>query len=133
MKIYLFGNEDVSADRAAFTVAEKLAGKIPGAEFVIVKPNADLPFEGQSEVTIMDAAQGISEVAILDENDVDKLTVTKSVTVHDFDLGFQLKLLRKLGKLKKITIIGIPREQTPDYDRIQSILRKLVEQDIQGS
>jgi hypothetical protein len=53
--------------------------------------------------------------------------------VHDFDLGFQLKYLQKIGKLGEVTIIGLPINKTPDYLRIQSILRKLVAQDIQGS
>ena len=54
-------------------------------------------------------------------------------SVHDFDLGFQLKYLKKLGKLGKVTIIGLPQSGNVDYDSIQSILRKLVAQDIQGS
>lgn len=37
------------------------------------------------------------------------------------------------GKVKKITIIGIPQKGKVSYLRIQSILRKLVAQDMQGS
>jgi hypothetical protein len=57
----------------------------------------------------------------------------RSSSVHDFDLGFQLLYLKKLGKLKNFLIIGIPMKGEINYLRIQSILRKLVAQDIQGS
>jgi hypothetical protein len=53
--------------------------------------------------------------------------------VHDFDLAFQLRYLKKLGKLGEVTIIGIPQEGEIDYLRIQSIFRKLVAHDMQGS
>ena len=53
--------------------------------------------------------------------------------MHDFDLAFQLRYLKKLGKLGEITIVGIPQEGEIDYFRIQSILRKLVAHDMQGS
>ena len=131
MKVYVFGNEDLEDDSVSLSVAKKLEGEVEGVEFFYVKPNEDLPFAGEEEVFILDAVEGLTKVKIIE--DIDKLSRIKSVSVHDFDLGFQLKYLKKLGKLEKVVIIGLPQAGVPNYSRIQSILRKLVEQEMQGS
>lgn len=133
MKVYVLGNRDISIDNIAYKVAKKLEGKIPNVRFVIVKPNEDLPLVDQRNVIILDVVQGIKEVTLIDEDNLAKLVISKSVTAHDYDLGFQLKYLKKLGRLSKVTVIGLPIQGKIDYFFIQSILRKLVAQDIQGS
>jgi Ni,Fe-hydrogenase maturation factor len=133
MKVYVFGNEDLPQDSLPFVISNKLKRKLPGVEFIKVSPNQDLPFIDEKKVVILDTIQGINEVVELNENDLDKLLLSKSLTVHDFDLGFQLKYLKKIGKIGKIMIVGIPMEKEINYLRIQSILRKLVAQDMQGS
>lgn len=133
MKVYIFGNQDIEEDNAAFKVACKLQGKIENVEFVAIKPNEDLPFEEGQKVVIIDTVQGIDKVRIIHDNDLDKIVFVKSTTVHDFDLGFQLKYLKKLGKVGEVIIIGLPMNGKIDYFLIHSILRKLVAQDIQGS
>jgi Ni,Fe-hydrogenase maturation factor len=133
MKVYVFGNEDLSQDSLPFVISNKLKSKLPDIEFIKVSPNQDLPFIDEKKVVILDTIQGINEVVELNESDLDKLLLSKSLTVHDFDLGFQLKYLKKIGKIGKIMIVGIPMEKEINYLRIQSILRKLVAQDMQGS
>ena len=46
--------------------------------------------------------------------------------MHDFDLAFQLRYLKKLNKPGEVTVIGVPQEGKVDYLRIQSIFKKLV-------
>lgn len=133
MKIYVFGNQDIQEDNLALKVANRLRDKIENIEFITVKPNEDLPFIGENNIVIMDIIQGIDKIEIVDEKDLDKLVLSPRNSVHDFDLGFQLKYLKKLGKLGKITIVGLPQNGKIDYDLLQSILRKLVAQDMQGS
>jgi len=41
-------------------------------------------------------------------SDIDKIELSPQVSLHDFDLGLNLKLMKKLGKIQKATIIGIP-------------------------
>jgi len=82
---------------------------------------------------LMDTVVGLEEVTILTEKDLEKLEFPKRATVHDYDLGFQLRYLIKLGKIKNVKIIGLPARGDIDYERVRSILRKLVAQDIQGS
>lgn len=131
MKVYVFGNEDVFFDNLAFEAAEKLKEKIKNIQFIKVLPNQDLPFVDEKLVIILDTVYGISEVTEI--TDVSKFGLSKSSSVHDFDLSFQLKYLKKIGKLGRVIIIGIPMSRKIDYLRIQSILRKLVAQDMQGS
>ena len=72
-------------------------------------------------------------MTLVEGDGIDGLILSPRGSVHDFDLAFQLRYLRKLGKLGEFTIIGIPQEGEVDYLRIKSILRKLVAHDMQGS
>lgn len=131
MRIYVFGNEYLAEDRSAVEVARELQNMIEGISFVFVRPNEDVPFVDERRVVILDTVRGIQEVALIEG--VDGLILSHRGSVHDFDLAFQLRYLKKLGKLGEVTIIGIPQEGDVDYLRIQSILRKLVAHDMQGS
>ena len=133
MKVYVFGNEDVPEDRRAIEAAEKLEYEIDGVSFVFVKPNEDVPFMGESRVVILDTVHGIRDVELIEGDGIDALVLSPRGSVHDFDLAFQLRYLRKIGKLRGVTIIGVPHEGRVDHPRIKSILRKLVAQDMQGS
>jgi hypothetical protein len=70
---------------------------------------------------------------LVEGDEIDRLTLSPRGSVHDFDLAFQLRYLKKLGKLGKVTLIGIPQEGEVDHLLIKSIFRKLVAQDMQGS
>jgi Ni,Fe-hydrogenase maturation factor len=133
MQVYVFGNELVAEDKRASEVAREMEGKIEGVSFAFVKPNEDVPFVDERRVVILDTVQGIQDVALIRGARIDELILSPRGSVHDFDLAFQLKYLKKLNKLGEVTIIGIPQEGEVDYLRIQSILRKLVAQDMQGS
>jgi len=133
VKVYVFGNEDVPEDRRAIEVAEKLAEALEDVSFVPVKPNEDVPFANERRVVVLDTVQGIRDLTLIEEENIDGLVLSPRGSVHDFDLAFQLRYLKKIGKLGKVTIVGIPQEGEVDYLRIQSILRKLVAHDMQGS
>lgn len=133
MKVYVFGNPDTSLDNRVYSIVERLKQDLPEIKFVEIKPNQDLPFSNKEPAIILDTVAGIKDVAVFKNEDLDKFSASNRTSVHDFDLAFQLKYLKKLGKLGKITIIGVPQKGDADYFLIQSILRKLVAQDIQGS
>jgi Ni,Fe-hydrogenase maturation factor len=133
MEVYVFGNEYVAEDKRVFEIATRLEGKIEGISFVFVNPNEDVPFVDVRHVVILDTVEGIQDVALFEEERVDDLILSPRGSVHDFDLAFQLRYLKKLNKLGEVTIIGIPQEGEVDHLRIQSILRKLVAHDMQGS
>jgi hypothetical protein len=86
--------------------------------FVCVKPNEDLPFvddssmgSGQDMVVILDVVEGIDEVTVFTEKDLEKLELAPRTSAHEYDLGFQLRYLRKLGKIGKVRIVGLPMKK----------------------
>lgn len=133
MKVYVFGNRDSELDNRALKICDKMVHRNNDVEFIEIKTNQDLPFNNKENVVIIDTISNIQQITLLKEADVEKIIPAPRTTVHDFDLGFQLKYLQKIGKLGRVTIIGVPQKGRVDYRRIQSILRKLVAQDIQGS
>ncbi len=133
MKVYVFGNEDVPEDKRAIEVAEWLESTAENVSFIFVRPNEDLPFADESHAVILDTVHGLRGVALIEGDAIDGLAVPPRASVHDFDLAFQLRYLKKLGRLGRVTIIGIPQEGNVDHFRIKSILRKLVAHDMQGS
>lgn len=133
MKVYIFGNEDVVCDNLPLQIVEDLKKDFGEIEFVFVKPNDDLPFVDEKRVIILDTVYGIDQVELIEDRDLVNLHLSPRGSVHDFDLAFQLKYLKKLGKLGDVCIIGLPQGKEIDYLRIQSILRKLVAQDMHGS
>jgi Ni,Fe-hydrogenase maturation factor len=133
MKVYVFGNEDVPDDRRAIEVAGELEDALEDISFAFIHPNEDVPFVGERHVVILDTVHGIRDVALIEEDRIVELISSPRGSVHDFDLAFQLRYLKKLNKLGEVTIIGIPQEGEVDYLRIQSILRELVAHDMQGS
>ena len=133
MRVHVFGNEYVAEDRRAIEAARELEGTVKGVSFVFVNPNEDLPFADERRVVILDTVRGIKDVALIEGDGIDGLVLSPRGSVHDFDLAFQLRYLKKLNKLGEVTIIGIPQEGDVGHLRIKSILRKLVAHDMQGS
>jgi len=134
MQVYIFGNRDWAPDAVVFGVVDKIKaisekGKVKskknelvGLEFVEVKPNEDLPFAGQDEVVIMDVVMGLNKVTVLTEKDLDRLELPPRSSAHEFDLGFQLRYLKKLGKIRGVKILGLPMRGEVDVDRVIGIL-----------
>lgn len=129
MNVYVFGNEHVAEDRRAIEVARTL--KVEGLSFVFVGPNEDVPFADEPRVVILDTVQGVRGGALIEG--IDGLVLSPRGSVHDFDLTFQLRYLEKLGRLGEVVVVGVPQEGEVDHLLIQSIFRKLVAQDMQGS
>lgn len=131
--VYVFGNEDVDIDNLVYPFLGRLVSDFPELLFQKIKPNEDLPFYDEDDVVLFDSIQGIDEIGVFTENDLPKTQLSPRTSVHDFDLGFQLKYLMKIGKLRKITLIGIPMNKEVSYSQIHEIFKKLVAHDMQGS
>jgi len=132
MVVYVFGNTDIENDNGAIEFAKKT--RVENIEFEFIDTNDDLPVSNNGTIYILDTMMGIEEVTLFSEKDIDKLEVAPRTTAHDYDLGFQLKYLTKIGRLKKVAIIALPMDKKKvNYERIHLILRKLVAQDMQGS
>lgn len=109
MKVFVFGNIDLKNDSLPLRIMPKLQEKFPDIEFEIKDPNVDDPLPTLNDVegiTVLDTVIGIKDVKIF--NDLKVFISAPRVSVHDFDALTNLRYLQKLGKIKKIKIIGIP-------------------------
>ncbi len=103
MKILVFGNPLVQEDSIAIRVASLLKGRF---EFKFVDAAEEIESEGKNPV-ILDAVEGVRKVELI--QDLDRLQTSPVYSMHDFDLGIALKLLKKVGKIKSVRIIAIPK------------------------
>ena len=104
MKVYIVGNPLVEEDSLPMRMLSLLHKEFPHVVFEDVDPNENFfPEEGS---VIIDTIKGISDVTWF--TDIHSFITTKSVSAHDFDLGFHLQLITKLHKLRTIKILGIP-------------------------
>lgn len=117
--IYIFGNSLIEFDSLPIKLVPKLKKLFPEIDFVIKDPNENLkPQNG--ELYIIDTVMGLKKVTVI--TDLDKIQLDKIYSAHDFDLGFNLKLLQKIGELKKVVIFGVPASISEEKS-----LRQLVE------
>lgn len=99
-----FGSKGLRGDDIALRFASK--AKVDGVEFVACRaPDEILEYYGKDFV-ILDAAQGIRTVRML--TGLSALKTGKLVSLHDFDLGFFLKVAARTGRRQRVRIVAIP-------------------------
>ncbi|MEI6238648.1 MAG: hypothetical protein WCP15_03900 [bacterium] len=104
MIVYVFGNSDLEFDSLPLRILPQLRGLFPDVTFEIKDPNED--WDVPEDLVVLDTAFGINEVMVFD--DLDKFEKVPRVSMHDFDAITNLRYLKKIGKIKKIKIIGVP-------------------------
>jgi len=125
MKIYVCGNPLLKEDSIALKIAKKLSKKLKKVNFEEFEAIEDLD---ESVVYIMDVVKGIRKVKLIEDFDVVK--TDKIFSLHDYDLSYEIKLLKKIGKIKKVFLIAIPFSKNEKKivkeveDQIHLILRK---------
>jgi len=132
MKVLVFGNPLLENDSLPLKLLPKLREMFSDIDFKEIEPTEDLDREGR-DLVILDSVEGIDDVMKI--NSIEQLHTNKVYSMHDFDLGYNLKLLKKVGKIDSVRIIGIPMgiSEGEALNQIQSILRKWAAQDIHGS
>ena len=132
MKVLVFGNPFLENDSLPLRLLSKLRERFSDIEFKEVDPTEGLESEGR-DLVIIDSVEGIDEVVEIDS--IGRLHTNRVCSMHDFDLAYNLKLLKKVGKIDSVRIIGVPMGIGEDeaLNQIQSILRKWAAQDMQGS
>ena len=103
-KIYLIGNPLVKEDSLPIRLKPDLKRAFPKVEFVEIDPNEE--FFPEDNSIIVDTVKGIDKVTWFDS--VNDFSKSPRISPHDYDLGWHLRLLTKLGKLGKLGILGIP-------------------------
>lgn len=104
--IYIFGNELLDFDNLPIKLVPELKKLFPNINFIIQDPTENIKPAENGELIIIDTVIGIDKVMVI--NDIKKLETEKIYSMHDFDLAFNLKLLKKIDQLEKLTIFGVP-------------------------
>jgi Ni,Fe-hydrogenase maturation factor len=103
-RIYVFGNSLVKEDSIPIKILPKLKSLFRNISFIELDPTENFPKE--KNLLVIDTVINTDRVRILEN--IDNIIFEKKFSVHDFDLGFQLKLMKKMGENFKVRIIGIP-------------------------
>jgi Ni,Fe-hydrogenase maturation factor len=119
-KIYVFGNSLVKEDSLPIRLMPLLKKEFKNIVFVEFEPTEDFPKE--KELVILDTVINAKEVCLI--SDIDKIISEKAVSLHDFDLGYNLKLMKKFGMIDNVKIIGLP-PKIKKRDAIEGI-RKII-------
>jgi Ni,Fe-hydrogenase maturation factor len=120
MKVLVFGNPLSKMDSSAVKIAKKLEGKLPGVEFKRFDAAEDLEKEGE-ELFILDAVVGLVKPRLVTLEEIE--LSSNPVSLHGFDLAWSLLLLKRLGKIRRAVIIGVPakksaKESLPEVERL---------------
>jgi Ni,Fe-hydrogenase maturation factor len=124
-KIYIVGNLLVEEDALPLRLKPLLQSQFPRVEFIEFDPTEDFP-DDLNEFCLIDTVKGLNEPAVIE--DIDEFLNKKAVSMHDFDLGWNLKLYKKAGKLKKILIIAVPYGKSPEefLPRLNTIISGII-------
>jgi len=105
MKVLVFGNPLLDNDSLPLRLLPKLREGFPSIEFKEIDPTEGLECDGR-DLVILDSVAGINEVVEIDS--IERLHANRVFSMHDFDLAYNLKLLKKVGKIDSVRIIGVP-------------------------
>jgi hypothetical protein len=124
MTIYIFGNELSKSDNKPYKMVSQLKKEFKSLVFEEKDPNEN--FIPESGAVIIDTVKGISQVTVFDS--MEYFLGHSMISPHDYDLGFHLALLHKLGKLDNVQIIGIPEKISSAlaYKGVKSILYEII-------
>ena len=78
---------------------------LPQYDFLEFDPNENIKPENK-ELIVIDTIINIEKITVL--RDLKRIELGNLYSPHDFDLGYNVLLLSKIGLLEKIVIFGIP-------------------------
>lgn len=127
MSIYCFGNTIDPGDSIPVQLIPILRKEFPSVSVMHLDPSENFMPEHAS--VLIDSVEGASTVQMF--SDIDAFAVTKSASVHDYDLGFHLQLLKKLHRLPKIHIMAVPRHSSVMQvkDEVVALLRSILHEE----
>lgn len=122
--IYIVGNLIVDEDSMPLKIKNELKAGFPNINFQEFDPTENLPQKNGCFIMI-DTVKDVENPCVFE--DIEQFVNSRAYSLHDFDLGWQLKLYKKLGMIDKIFIIGVPekgdiKEQAEEVKKIISSL-----------
>ena len=117
--IYVFGNPLVKEDSLPLKLIDKLRKKFPSIEFKEFDAIEDLE---EKELNIIDTVNGIEKAELIE--DIERIMTDKIYSMHDFDLGYSLKLMKRMKIIDRVRIFGIPMRMSEEeaFEQICNLL-----------
>lgn len=106
--VYVLGNPLEEVDALPIKLLPRLREAFPLFTFIEIDPTENFPEE--EHLIIIDTIINATHVIVW--TDVNAIKSSPSYSLHDFDLGMTLKLMQKMGTLKRVTIFGVPPIQS---------------------
>ena len=92
--VFVFGSELIDFDKTAIEVSRNLKDELKDIEFIVSYNPDDILHHTGDKIFILDVVKGIDEVKIIE--DISLLKKKNTLTSHDLDLGFILKLIESM-------------------------------------
>ncbi len=121
MKILVFGNPLIEEDSIPIKLIPSLKKEFPNIQFKEFETEEELKDEGKNLI-LMDAICGIKKTIIIE--DIEQLDSNRIVSMHDFGLSHNLKLLKKIGYIDSVKIIGLPQKISIE-DALKQVKEKI--------
>lgn len=122
-KILVFGNRLVKKDKIPLSLIPILKKEFPEIEFKEFDSIEDLENEGPV-IYILDSVENIKKVTII--SNLDQIDSSKNLyTIHDLDLGYMLKLMKKINLIDNVIIFGIPIKGIPKSEVLNQLKEKI--------
>ncbi|MFA4873221.1 MAG: hypothetical protein WC659_04785 [Patescibacteria group bacterium] len=111
MTITVFGNPLLEEDSLPLRILPELQKRFPEITFEVKDPTEEC-IPPENPWWIIDTVKGIKDVSCFESLDAfaAALKTRSNVSLHDFDLGLHLLLLKKINPDLEVRIIGVPPE-----------------------
>ena len=114
--VYVFGNEWLKDDSLAKEVAQGIKQEKFHLKWCT---SPDDLLDATEDLIILDVVKNIKKPMVI--HNIHQLKTRKLMSLHDYDVGFFLTLMQKLGKIKKVMIIGLPEKGNKEVLRNEVI------------
>ncbi|MGM5482534.1 MAG: hypothetical protein ACQESF_03655 [Nanobdellota archaeon] len=124
MKYFCLGNEFVQEDSYAIKLCRIIKKQNPNLELIECQSSDEFlqNINDDKIIGIIDVVRGIKEVRIVRNHELKKSS--NIINSHDFDINFFMNILKEIGIIKKIKIIGIPQQELQDttIEKVKSLI-----------
>lgn len=103
--IYILGNPLEKIDKLSVSLTNDLQKIFKNFSFIKFDPTEELP-KINKKLVFIDNVLGVNKLTLF--TDLNNFLESPRYSAHDFDLYLNLSILKKLGKIEEILIIGLP-------------------------
>ncbi len=127
-RIFVSGNSLSKEDSIPIKLIPLLKKQFPKVDILELDPAETMPEE--KHMVLIDTVINTKKIILI--NNLDQLGKQASYSLHDLDLATNLKLMKKLKILKKVTIIGLPPdiEVKKAFNELKAIITNLLSRNV---